>query len=102
MALTIVTVTTVEITLSGELTAQTATQFERELNAVFARKPMHVVLRVRALTYMASIGIRCLLQAQQLDPTVEVYMIAPQQAVRDVLTRTGYPAIVHDVYPPAV
>jgi anti-anti-sigma factor len=79
-----------EITLSGELDARGAQQFQRELEAVAASTPRRLVLYVRDLTYLASAGVRMLLFAKQkMGPAVDLYVIAPTEPVLDTLRRTG-------------
>jgi anti-anti-sigma factor len=53
------------------------------------------------LDYMASAGVRMLIFARQkMGPTVDVFVIAPQQQVLDTLRRTGVHTtiIIQDEY----
>jgi anti-anti-sigma factor len=101
---TVVTGEVAEITLVGELRADTAPLFEEELKRVTPAKPRRLVLRVLGLTYMASIGVRMLLIARQkMGPGLDIYVIAPQEQVIDTMRRTGaLPSVlVRDEYPAA-
>ena len=61
----VVTGPVAEITLSGELDADSAHLFQKQLEATAAGKPTHLVLRMRELVYIASAGIRMLIFAKQ-------------------------------------
>ena len=52
----------VEITLTGDLDALTAPQFQAELEKAAALKPRRLVLHVKDLAFMASAGIRMLIE----------------------------------------
>jgi anti-anti-sigma factor len=107
MALTVTAVTNVdivEITLVGELDGATAPLFQAELEKSAALKPKRLVLLVQELVFMASAGIRMLIFAKQrMGPTVDVYVIAPQEPILDTLKRTGllHSVIVQPEYRPA-
>ena len=107
MALTVALVAkvdVVEITLVGELDGATAPQFQAELEKTAALKPRRLVLLVKELAFMASAGIRMLIFAKQrMGPTVDVYVIAPQEPILDTLKRTGllHTVIVQTEYLPA-
>jgi anti-anti-sigma factor len=63
-----------------------------------------LVLLVQELVFMASAGIRMLIFAKQrMGPTVDVYVIAPQEPILDTLKRTGllHSVIVQPEYRPA-
>jgi anti-anti-sigma factor len=92
-----------EITLAGELDASSAPLFQAELEKAAALKPKRLVLLVKDLDFMASAGIRMLIFAKQkMGPTVDVYVIAPQEPILDTLRRTGllYSVIVQNEYSP--
>lgn len=95
-----------EITLSGELDANSATRFRQELEALAATastKPTQFVLQMRELIYLASAGIRVLIVLkQQLFPGLAVCVVAPQPQVRETLHRTVHRSFeILDVYPAA-
>ena len=64
------------------------------------------MLRVKDLDFMASAGIRILVMIKQnkqkMGPSVEVYVVAPQEPIIETLRRTGFLASVRvvDEYPP--
>lgn len=99
---TLINGTIVEITLSGELDANSAQRFRQELETIAPGKPTALVLRTAHLVYIASAGIRVLIFAKQkMGATVTVYMVAPQEQVLDTLRRTGLQntIVVVDQYP---
>jgi anti-anti-sigma factor len=106
MALKITTVVTgqvAEMTLAGELDATQFKTFEKELEGVAASKPTELVLRLKDLTYLASAGIRMLLMTKQrLHWGGTVYVIAPQEGVRQVIERSVHGSfIIQNDYPAA-
>ena len=93
-----------EITLAGELDASSAPLFQAELVKAAEQKPKRLVLFVSGLEYMASAGVRMLIFAKQkMGPSVDVYVIAPQEQVLDTIRRTGLErsVIVQAEYKPA-
>jgi anti-anti-sigma factor len=97
--------TAIEITLSGDLDAASAPEFERALEAAAMSKPMVLVLRFRDLAYLSSRGVRALLYAKQrlMPPRSVIYVIAPPEGVRAVLeqTRLHQGLIIQEEYPGA-
>jgi anti-anti-sigma factor len=93
MAFEVVTVvngSVAEMTLTGELDAAAAPQFQEALGAVADGKPGRLVLRVAGLAYLASAGVRMLIFAKQkLGPGVDVYVIGPQEMVLETIRRAG-------------
>jgi anti-anti-sigma factor len=91
----------VEVTLVGYLDVAVAPKFQQELEGALAAKPTLLVLRVRELVYMASIGIRVMLRVLKLNPGLAVYVIAPQELVLQTLQRTGLhqSVVIQDEYP---
>ena len=92
-----------EITLSGELDANSASLFQAELVKVAQQKPKRLVLLVSGLAFMASAGVRMLIFAKQKMGTgVDVYVIAPQQEILDTIERVGLgrSVIVQSEYKP--
>jgi anti-anti-sigma factor len=94
-----------DIALSGDLDASSAYQFEQKLNelSTTAAGPLtRLVLRMRDLVFLASVGIRMLLFAKQnLGSGLTVYVVAPQEQALDTIRRTGLlpSVIVVDEYP---
>jgi anti-anti-sigma factor len=97
----VVSVPVAEISLSGYLDAAVAPRFQQELETALANKPSQLVLRVRELVYMASIGIRVMLKVLKQNPGLAVYVIAPQELVLQTLERTGMhqSLMIQDEYP---
>lgn len=92
-----------QVTLAGELDANSAPELQQELTKVLEGDIKHLVLNVKDLQFMASAGIRMLIFAKQKKGTnLDVYVIAPQDQVKDLLTRTGLMTsfIVQDEYAP--
>lgn len=92
-----------QVTLSGELDASSAPELQQELTKVLEGDITRLVLNVKDLEFMASAGIRMLIFAKQKKGTqLDVYVVAPQDQVKDLLTRTGLMSsfIVQDEYAP--
>jgi anti-anti-sigma factor len=92
-----------EVTLSGELDAGSAPELQEELTKILEGEIKQLVLNVKDLQFMASAGIRMLIFAKQKKGTdLDVYVIAPQDQIKDLLTRTGLLSsfIVQDEYSP--
>lgn len=92
-----------QITLSGELDASTVGEFQTALEAAAGQRPKHLVLNVADLTFMASAGIRALIFAKQkMGAGVKVYLIAPQEPIRQTITRTGmqHSLVIQDAFAP--
>ena len=90
------------IALAGELEASTAPLFQAELEKAVASKPRLLVLQVQDLEYMASAGVRMFIFAKQkMGPTVDVYVVAPQETILETIRRTGLEntVIIKDKYP---
>jgi anti-anti-sigma factor len=91
--------TAAEIVLHGELDARTAAQLQAELERIAAHNPKYLILRLENLHYLAAAGVRTLLLAKQkMGPGVCIYVLSPQEQVKDVLQRTGlqHDLIVHE------
>jgi anti-anti-sigma factor len=79
------------ITLSGELDAAAAPAFREAVETVATTSPAHVVLEMSGLDYMASAGLRVLIFAKQkMGVDVDIYVVAPQEMVRETLEKTGF------------
>ena len=80
-----------QITLAGELDANTASLFKQQVEKALTENIESLVLLMQDLEYMASAGLRVLIFAKQkLGATVEIYLIDPQPMVRDTIEKTGF------------
>ena len=89
------------ITLSGELDASTAPSFKEKVEEAAKPDIQKLVLMMADLEYMASAGLRILIfSKQKMGPSVDVYVISPQEMVMETLTKTGFQhsVIVLDEY----
>ncbi|HEY9621022.1 MAG TPA: anti-sigma factor antagonist [Crinalium sp.] len=96
---------TVTITLSGELDAAAAPAFREEIEKAAAANPVHLVLQMSGLDYIASAGLRVLIFAKQkMGAQVDIYVVAPQEMVLETLQKTGFDqsVIIVDSYEVAV
>jgi anti-sigma B factor antagonist len=79
------------ITLTGELDATSADKFRAEIQKAATQEARRLVLMVKDLEYMASAGLRVLIFAKQkMGPGVDLYVVEPQEAIREVITMTGF------------
>ena len=79
------------ITLSGELDANSAGDFRTRVEEAAAADPEKLVLMMQDLTFMASAGLRVLIFAKQkMGSDVDVFVIAPQDPVRETMEMTGF------------
>ena len=79
------------ITLSGELDASVADNFRSEIQKATNQGARRLVLMVKDLVYMASAGLRVLIFAKQkMGPKIDLYVVEPQEAIREVITMTGF------------
>jgi anti-anti-sigma factor len=87
MALHITSYHTVEATIVGELTRETAGKFLEELKQAVAGKPKRLVLFMEGASYLESAGLRALLTLKQnaLAAEVDIYIIRPQIELRKVI-----------------
>ena len=93
-----------QITLTGELDANTAPLFKQQIELALTENIQSLVLLMHDLEYMASAGLRVLIFAKQkLGAAVEIYLIKPQAMVRDTIEKTGFhhSVIISDKYQPA-
>ena len=80
-----------KINLSGELDANSAGDFRTKVEEAAAANPQKLVLMMEDLTFMASAGLRVLIFAKQkMGSDVDVYVIAPQDPVRETMEMTGF------------
>lgn len=92
---------TAKITLSGELDASSAPLFKTEVDKAAAENPKRLVLLMQDLEYMASAGLRVLIFAKQkMGANSDIYIVSPQEMVKDTLSKTGFDqsVIVVDEY----
>ena len=90
------------LTLAGSLDSSSASLFQAEIQKVATQSPSEMVLRVSELSFMASAGLRMIVFAKQkLGPSVQIYMVSPQDQIMDTLQMTGFIHSVHivDKYP---
>ncbi|MBD3174928.1 MAG: anti-sigma factor antagonist [Armatimonadia bacterium] len=87
---------TAKITLAGELDASVAGQFQELIKEAAEHEPTKVVLFVENLSFMASAGLRVLVFAKQhMGSEVDIYMIAPQEPIRETLEMSGFASAVY-------
>jgi anti-anti-sigma factor len=94
-----------KISLGGRLDASTAGQFRDLIDQAAANKVKAVALLLAELEYMASAGLRMIVFARQkMGPTVKIYVIAPQDIVRETIEVSGFIQAVTPLaaYDPAV
>ncbi len=90
------------LTLVGSLDSSSASVFQAEIQKVAGESPVEMVLKVSELTFMASAGLRMIIFAKQkLGPSVQIYLVKPQDQIIDTLQMTGFIHSVHivDKYP---
>jgi anti-anti-sigma factor len=90
------------LTLGGSLDSSSASDFQSEIQKVAGESPSEMVLQVSELTFMASAGLRMIVFAKQkLGPSVQIYLVKPQDQIIDTLQMTGFIHSVHivDKYP---
>ena len=94
-----------DVTLSGDLDASAFDRFREEMKSLeetATGRLTHLVLRMAALSFLASAGIRALLMSKQrLGPGLTIYVIAPQEQALDTIRRTGlhHSVVILDDYP---
>jgi anti-anti-sigma factor len=93
-----------KLTLAGRLDANTAPQFQKEIERVAAKRPTVVALFLESLEYMASAGIRVLVfTKQKLGAQSDVYVVGAQEQIIHTLEMTGVSnsVILVDEFEPA-
>jgi anti-anti-sigma factor len=79
------------IALSGELDANSAGVFRTRVEEAAASSPDKLVLMMEDLSFMASAGLRVLIFAKQkMGSDVDVFVVAPQEPVRETMEMTGF------------
>ena len=80
-----------KISLAGELDANSAGAFKTRVEEAAAANPTKLVLMMEDLTFMASAGLRVLIfTKQKMGSDVDVFVIAPQDPVRETMEMTGF------------
>jgi anti-anti-sigma factor len=80
-----------KIFLSGELDASTAPTFKESVEQASAAHVNRLVLMMQDLDYMASAGLRVLIFAKQkMGAESDIYVVAPQELVKETLEKTGF------------
>ncbi|XYI02515.1 STAS domain-containing protein [Sorangium sp. So ce1128] len=86
------------IDLVGQLDADSAPTFMDEIVKIMALSPSRLVLMAKGLTFMSSAGLRVLIYARQrLGRALPIYVVQPQEALRETLTLTGFERAVYIV-----
>ena len=94
-----------KITLTGELDASVAPQFQERIKEAADAHAQKLVLLLEGLSYMSSAGLRALVFAKQkMGAQVKIYLIGAQEQVVEPIKQTGfhYSVIMLDSYDPAV
>jgi anti-anti-sigma factor len=80
-----------KIFLSGDLDASTAPTFKDAIEQAVAVHAKRLILMMQDLDYMASAGLRVLIFAKQkLGAESDIYVVAPQELVKETLEKTGF------------
>ncbi len=89
---------TARMVMTGELDASSSGTFKAEVEKVATQSPTKLVLVMNDLTFMASAGLRVLIFAKQkLGSKVQLYMVRPQNPIRETLQVTGFDQSVYVV-----
>lgn len=80
-----------KITLSGELDASTAPTLKEKVEEAAKHDVQKLVLVMEDLEYMASAGLRVLIfSKQKMGNNVDIYVVRPQEMVKDTIEKTGF------------
>ncbi|XXT23863.1 STAS domain-containing protein [Sorangium sp. So ce429] len=86
------------INLVGQLDADSAPAFMEEIVKIMALSPSRLVLMAKGLTFMSSAGLRALIYARQrLGRALPIYVVEPQESLRETLVLTGFERAVYIV-----
>jgi anti-anti-sigma factor len=79
------------ITLVGELDASVAQAFRDRIEEASSKKARKLVLKLDALDYMSSAGLRTLVFAKQkMGQSVTIYVVGAQPQVVEPIRQTGF------------
>ena len=90
------------IELTGELDSLSARLFQKEIEKVALESPKDLVLDMEKLSFMASAGLRVLIfSKQKIGPSLNIYIVKPQEPIVDTLDKTGllHSVTIVDKYP---
>lgn len=90
------------IHLTGELDSLSARLFQKEIEKVALDSPKDLVLDMEHLSFMASAGLRVLIfSKQKIGPTLNIFIVKPQEPIVDTLDKTGllHSVTIVDSYP---
>jgi anti-anti-sigma factor len=90
------------IHLTGELDSLSARLFQKEIEKVALESPKDLVLDMENLSFMASAGLRVLIfSKQKIGPSLNIYVVKPQEPIVDTLEKTGllHSVSIVDSYP---
>jgi anti-anti-sigma factor len=82
---------TAVITLTGELDAQTAPEFQAQVTAITEDELDQLVLDMTDLTYLSSAGLRSLVFCRQkLADNVRMVVVRPHESVEQTIRMVGF------------
>jgi anti-anti-sigma factor len=90
-----------KIIISGELEANMAPVFQKEIEEAAAQNPKRLVLMMSNLEYISSAGLRTLVFARQkMGSGIDIYVVGAQRQIMATLQMTGLhrSVIVLDTY----
>lgn len=84
-----------QITLEGRVDANTAPVLSDELKKLIGTPTKRIVFMARELEYISSAGLRAILFAKQkIGEDTEVFLIAAQPTVLEVIKMSGFDSFV--------